>query len=91
MRHSLLRSPKTDFHYVAAHNILRELHQQGGQVMRAPHFQGNIVVSNLPGEFTAGELAALFDDFGLVLGAQMDRARAGKGSIILAPRVRSKL
>jgi RNA recognition motif-containing protein len=53
--------------------------------MRAPHFQGNIVVSNLPGEFTASELAALFDDFGLVLGAQMDRTRAGKGSIILAP------
>jgi RNA recognition motif-containing protein len=53
--------------------------------MRAPHFHGNIVVSNLPREFTATELAALFDDFGLVLGAQMDRAKAGKGSIILAP------
>ncbi|MEA2753987.1 MAG: recognition motif [Aliidongia sp.] len=53
--------------------------------MRAPNFHGNIVVSNLPGEFTATELAALFDDFGLVLGAQIDRAKAGKGSIILAP------
>ena len=85
MHRSLLRSLKTDFHYVAPHNKLRKLHRQGEQVMRAPHFHGNIVVSNLPGEFTASELAALFDDFGLVLGAQMDRTRAGKGSIILAP------
>jgi RNA recognition motif-containing protein len=85
MHRPLLRSLKTDFHYVAAHNKLCQLHRQGEQVMRAPHFHGNIVVSNLPGEFTASELAALFDDFGLVLGAQMDRTHVGKGSVILAP------
>ncbi|MEI9982883.1 MAG: RNA-binding protein [Aliidongia sp.] len=53
--------------------------------MRAPNFHGNIVVSNLPEGFTAVELASLFDDFGLVLGAEMDRKRARQGSIILAP------
>lgn len=53
--------------------------------MRAPQFHGNVVVSNLPEGFTAVELAALFDDFGLVLGAEMDRRRARQGSIILAP------
>ena len=53
--------------------------------MRAPNFHGNIVVSNLPEGFTAVELAALFDDFGLVLGAEMDRHRARQGSIMLAP------
>jgi RNA recognition motif-containing protein len=53
--------------------------------MRAPNFHGNVVISNLPEGFTAVELAALFDDFGLVLGAEMDRNRARQGSIILAP------
>jgi RNA recognition motif-containing protein len=53
--------------------------------MRAPQFHGNVVVSNLPEGFTAVELASLFDDFGLVLGAEMDRRRARQGSIILAP------
>ena len=53
--------------------------------MRAPQFHGNIVVSNLPEGFTAVELASLFDDFGLVLGAEMDRRRARQGSIMLAP------
>lgn len=53
--------------------------------MRAPNFHGNIVVSNLPEGFTAVELASLFDDFGLVLGAEMDRNHARKGSLMLAP------
>jgi hypothetical protein len=53
--------------------------------MRTPNFHGNVVVSNLPEGFTAVELAALFDDFGLVLGAEMDRSRARQGSLILAP------
>jgi RNA recognition motif-containing protein len=53
--------------------------------MRAPQFHGNVVVSNLPEGFTAVELASLFDDYGLVLGAEMDRRRARQGSIILAP------
>src|SRR6202046_2589322 len=53
--------------------------------MGAPHFHGNIVVSNLPEGLTAVELASLFDDFGLVLGAEMDRRRARQGSIMLAP------
>jgi len=53
--------------------------------MRTPQFHGNIVVSNLPEGFTAVELASLFDDFGLVLGAEMDRRKARQGSIMLAP------
>jgi len=53
--------------------------------MRAPQFHGNIVVSNLPEGFTAVELASLFDDFGLVLGAEMDRRKGRQGSIMLAP------
>ncbi len=53
--------------------------------MRTPQFHGNIVVSNLPDGFTAVELASLFDDFGLVLGAEMDRRKARQGSIMLAP------
>ena len=53
--------------------------------MRVPNFHGNVVVSNLPEGFTAVQLAALFDDFGLVLGAEMDRNRVRRGSIILAP------
>jgi hypothetical protein len=53
--------------------------------MRAPNFHGNIIVSNLPEGFTAVELAGLFDDFGLVLGAEMARNKARQGSLMLAP------
>ena len=53
--------------------------------MRAPNFHGNINVSNLPEGFTAVELAALFDDFGLVLGAEMNRNKPRHGSLMLAP------
>jgi RNA recognition motif-containing protein len=53
--------------------------------MRAPIFHGNIVVSNLPDGFSAVQLAALFDEFGLVLGAEIDRTRRDRGSVILAP------
>lgn len=53
--------------------------------MRAPIFHGNIVVSNLPDGFSAVQLAALFDEFGLVLGAEIDRNRRDRGSVILAP------
>jgi RNA recognition motif-containing protein len=53
--------------------------------MRAPIFHGNVVVSNLPDGFSAVQLAALFDEFGLVLGAEIDRNRRDRGSVILAP------
>jgi RNA recognition motif-containing protein len=57
--------------------------------MRVKPFRGNIVVSNLPSELSSAELAMLFDEFGLVLGAKVDRwhDRPGgsQGQIDLAP------
>lgn len=58
--------------------------------MRRASFKGNIVVSNLPPNFTDGELAALFDECGLVLGAMIKRwgdetGRAPRGLVDLAP------
>jgi RNA recognition motif-containing protein len=58
--------------------------------MRAAQFKGNIVVTNMPENFTGSALAALFDDFGLVLGAviehpQGDTERAPRGLVSLAP------
>jgi len=58
--------------------------------MRATPFKGNIVVTNMPEDFTGAALAALFDDFGLVIGAVIERpagdeARAPRGVVSLAP------
>jgi RNA recognition motif-containing protein len=58
--------------------------------MRAAQFKGNIVVTNMPENFTGAALAALFDDYGLVLGAvierpQGDSERAPRGLVSLAP------
>ncbi|HLY54360.1 MAG TPA: RNA-binding protein [Stellaceae bacterium] len=57
--------------------------------MRLPPFRGNIVVSNLPSQLTPSELASLFDDYGLVLGAKIerwhDRPGGSQGLIDLAP------
>jgi RNA recognition motif-containing protein len=58
--------------------------------MRAAQFKGNIVVTNMPENFTGSALAALFDDYGLVLGAviehpQGDAERAPRGLVSLAP------
>ena len=58
--------------------------------MRAAQFKGNIVVTNMPENFTGAALAALFDDYGLVLGAVIERAqgateRAPRGLVSLAP------
>jgi len=58
--------------------------------MRAAPFKGNIVVTNMPEDFTGSALAALFDDFGLVIGAVIERpngdeARALRGMVSLAP------
>jgi len=58
--------------------------------MRAAQFKGNIVVTNMPEKFTGAALAALFDDYGLVLGAviehpQGDPERAPRGLVSLAP------
>jgi RNA recognition motif-containing protein len=58
--------------------------------MRAAQFKGNIVVTNMPENFTGAALAALFDDYGLVLGAviehpQGDTERAPRGLVSLAP------
>ena len=53
-------------------------------------FRGNITVGNLPENFTDEELAALFDEYGLVLGARIDRdhsdpVQARRGRVALAP------
>lgn len=58
--------------------------------MRAAHFKGNIVVTNMPDNFTGSALAALFDDYGLVLGAVIEHPpgaedRAPRGMVSLAP------
>src|SRR5215469_10216805 len=58
--------------------------------MRAAPFKGNIIVWNMPDDFTEGQLAALFDEFGLVLGAKIDRfpyepGRTARGLVDLAP------
>lgn len=57
--------------------------------MRAARFKGNIIVTNMPEDFTSSALAALFDDFGLVLGAVIEpgrgEAQAPRGLVSLAP------
>lgn len=58
--------------------------------MRPAQFKGNILVTNMPESFTGAALAALFDDFGLVLGAVIERPqgaseRAPRGLVSLAP------
>lgn len=58
--------------------------------MRPAQFKGNILVTNMPENFTGSALAALFDDYGLVLGAviehpQGDTERAPRGLVSLAP------
>jgi len=58
--------------------------------MRAAPFKGNILVTNMPDDFTGAALAALFDDFGLVIGAVIERAQgedghAPRGLVSLAP------
>ncbi|HXP32288.1 MAG TPA: hypothetical protein VN832_14430 [Stellaceae bacterium] len=57
--------------------------------MRRIPFPANIIVSNLPDGFSGGDLASLFDDYGLVLGAMISRPRgeagAPRGMVNLAP------
>lgn len=58
--------------------------------MRAAPFRGNIVVTNMPEDFTGAALASLFDDFGLVIGAVIehphgDQTRPPRGLVSLAP------
>jgi RNA recognition motif-containing protein len=51
--------------------------------MRPANFQGNIHIINFPPETTAAELAELFDDYGLVLGAHIKRIPQESGSLRL--------
>lgn len=58
--------------------------------MRPVPFKGNIIIWNIPEDFTEGQLAALFDEYGLVLGAKIDRfpaepGRTARGLVDLAP------
>jgi RNA recognition motif-containing protein len=41
--------------------------------MRQDKYRGNVFVANLPNGFTDGDLASLFDDYGLVLSAFLAR------------------
>ncbi len=51
--------------------------------MRPSNFQGNIHIINFPVDVTAADLAALFDDFGLVLGAHVKTIPAEGGQMRL--------
>jgi hypothetical protein len=58
--------------------------------MRVAPIKGNVFVANLPEHCTPGELAALFDEYGLVLGAEIKNwhQRPGQpscGTVALAP------
>lgn len=58
--------------------------------MRPSNFQGNIHIINFPLSTTAADLAALFDDYGLVLGAhiktiQSDGGHLRLGIVAMAP------
>src|SRR5271168_3162563 len=58
--------------------------------MRPAPFKANIIIWNIPEDFTDGQLAALFDDYGLVVGAKIDRwpnepGRTARGLVDLAP------
>jgi RNA recognition motif. (a.k.a. RRM, RBD, or RNP domain) len=58
--------------------------------MRPIAFKGNIIIWNIPESFTEAQLAALFDEFGLVVGAKIDRwpdepGRVARGLVDLAP------
>lgn len=53
-------------------------------------FRGNVFVANLPLEFSDEQLAAMFDSYGLVLGAYLARdavtgAKKGYGLVNVAP------
>jgi hypothetical protein len=61
-----------------------------GLPMRQTKFRGNIFVANLPLGFTDEQLAQIFDEFGLVLGAYLARDpltgnTKGYGLVNLAP------
>jgi RNA recognition motif-containing protein len=51
--------------------------------MRQSSFQGNVHIINFPAGVTPGDLAALFDDFGLVMGAQIKSIPSTGGNLRL--------
>lgn len=58
--------------------------------MRPPQFKGNVIIWNLPDQFSGADLAAMFDDYGLVLGASVkhwpnEPERNPRGLVDLAP------
>ena len=59
--------------------------------MRKQSFRGNVFVANLPQGFTDGDLAQIFDAFGLVIGALLARdsktgAAKTHGLVDIAPQ-----
>lgn len=58
--------------------------------MRQTKFRGNVFVANLPNSYTDEDLARLFDDYGIVVGAFLardaaTRASKGCGLVNIAP------
>jgi len=51
--------------------------------MRPVNFQGNIHIINFPAGTAAGDLAALFDEFGLVMGAHIKSIASTGGNLRL--------
>jgi RNA recognition motif-containing protein len=49
--------------------------------MRPTNFQGNIHIINFPAGTSAADLAALFDDFGIVIGAQIKTIPSTGGTL----------
>jgi RNA recognition motif-containing protein len=59
---------KPHLRYAASQHKLTPIMER---IMRPTNFQGNIHIINFPSSTSAAELAELFDDFGLVLGAHI--------------------
>ena len=58
--------------------------------MSSPAFKGNLIATNLPSDMTGDQLAALFDGFGMVIGAEIRVIPAAAGTatigvVALAP------
>ncbi|GGF30056.1 hypothetical protein GCM10011611_40170 [Aliidongia dinghuensis] len=58
--------------------------------MRPVPFKGNLIVTNLPDDMTAPKLADLFEDYGIVIGAEIRQIPANSGQarigvVALAP------
>ncbi|HTH97127.1 MAG TPA: hypothetical protein VL574_06885 [Stellaceae bacterium] len=51
--------------------------------MRSAPLKGNLIVTNMPASMTSGQLAELFDSFGLVIGAEIRHIPSNSGELRL--------